>query len=377
MNSTNKTLATSAAAVSLIALTGLVPAAHAQESVAAPSVGYDKGFFIESADGAFSMKTQARVQFRYTFTSAHVENPVGEDSRDNTSVLTVHRARLGFAGHAFSEDLAYKLQADFGRGTVTLKDFYIDYRIAGDALVRVGQYKRPFSRQQITSSGNLEFVDRAITDRYYTAGRDVGLTIHNNYEKSPEIEWAVGLFNGAGENQVPGDFSPAVVARAGYNQGDVKGYSEADLDGGPLRFGVGASALGFLNDIVIGEDTVLSGIRAELDYIVKVEGFSTTGGVYFSTLQDGDGLGDQTTDAIGFHLQAGYTVDKMHQVAGRYSLIAPEAEGAGNQQEASLVYSLYQFGHGFKWQTDVTIGLDEGQDFGDEIQARSQVQLAF
>lgn len=376
MNSTSKVLTTSAAVGSLIALAGFVREAHAQESVAAPSVGYDKGFFVESADGAFSMKTQARVQFRYTFTSAAVEDPAGDDTRDNTSVLTVHRARLTFGGHAFTEDLAYKLQADFGRGAVTLKDFYVDYRIAGDALVRFGQYKRPFSRQQITSSGNLEFVDRAITDRYYTAGRDVGLTIHNNYEKSPEIEWAVGVFNGAGENQVPADSGPAVVARVGYNQGDVKGYSEADLDGGPLRFGVGASALGFLNDIVVGEAT-LSGIRSELDYIVKVEGFSSTGGVYFSTVQDGEGLGDQTADAIGFHIQAGYTVNKMHQVAGRYSLIAPEAEGAGNQQEASLVYSLYRFGHGFKWQTDVTVGLDEGQGFGDEIQARSQVQLAF
>jgi phosphate-selective porin OprO and OprP len=376
MNSISKALATSAVVGSLISLAGIVREAHAQESAAAPSVGYDKGFFVESADGAFSMKTQARVQFRYTFTSAAVEDPAGDDTRDNASVLTVHRARLAFGGHAFTEDLAYKLQADFGRGSATLKDFYVDYRIAGDALVRFGQYKRPFSRQQITSSGNLELVDRAITDRYYTAGRDVGLTIHNNYEKSPEIEWAVGVFNGAGENQVPADFSPAVVARVGYNQGDVKGYSEADLDGGPLRFGVGASALGFLNDIVVGEAT-LSGLRSELDYIVKVEGFSSTGGVYFSTVQDGESFGDQTADAIGFHIQAGYTLDKMHQVAGRYSLIAPEAEGAGNQQEASLVYSLYQFGHGFKWQTDVTVGLDEGQDFGDEIQARSQVQLAF
>lgn len=376
MNSTTKALATSAAAISLIALTGPVREAHAQESVAAPSVGYDNGFFIESADGAFSMKTQGRVQFRYTFTSAAVEDPAGDDSRDNTSVLTVQRARLLFSGRAFTEDLAYKIEVDFSRGTVSLRDYYVDYRIAGDALIRFGQFKRPFSRQQITSSGRLDFVDRAITDRYYNAGRDVGLTIHNSYEKSPELEWAVGLFNGAGDNQVPADFGPAVVARVGYNQGDVKGYSEADLDGGPLRFGVGASALGFLTDIDVGE-TNLSGIRSELDYIVKVEGFSSTGGVYFSTLQDGEGLGDQTTDAIGFHVQAGYTVDATHQVAGRYSLIAPEADGAGNQQEASLVYSLYRFGHGFKWQTDVTIGLDEGQDFGDEIQARSQVQLSF
>ncbi|HWN72081.1 MAG TPA: porin, partial [Haliangium sp.] len=213
MSSTRRVLAPSAIAASLAALFATVPHATAQEATpaAAPestplaSTGYDKGFFIESADRSFSLKTQARVQFRYTFTSAlEADEVTMEESRDNDSVFAVQRGRLTLGGHAFTKDLGYKLQADFGRGSVSLKDFYADYRIAGDALVRFGQYKRPFSRQQITSSGNLELVDRAITDGYYRAGRDAGVMVHNNYEKSPELEWAVGLFNGTGENIVPG-----------------------------------------------------------------------------------------------------------------------------------------------------------------------------
>ena len=381
MSSTRSTSATLAAAVSLAALFALMPHARAQEGEAAASTGYNKGFFIESADGAFSLKTQARMQFRYTFTSQEGADPVtGDESRDNDSLFAVQRGRLTFGGHAFSEDLDYKLQADFGRGDVVLKDFYVDYRVAGDALVRFGQYKRPFSRQQITSSGNQELVDRAITDGYYRAGRDVGVMVHNSYEKSPEIEWAVGLFNGTGENVVPGrsagapdTFNPALVARVGYNRGPVKGYSEADLDGGPLRFGVGASVLGELD----GDGDNASSIRTELDYIVKVEGFASTGGIYFATVQDGADFPDQTGDALGFHVQAGYTVEKTHQVAGRYALIVPQADDAGNRQEVALVYSLYVFGHGFKWQTDVTLGLDEGRDPGQDVQIRSQAQLSF
>jgi phosphate-selective porin OprO/OprP len=381
MKMTRTVLATSMAAASLMVLVAPARRASAQESAPAPSTGYDKGFFIESADGAFSLKTQARVQFRYTFTSAMEADPVTmEVRRDNDSLFAVQRGRLTLGGHAFTADLGYKLQVDFGQGGAALKDFYADYRVAGDALVRFGQYKRPFSRQQITSSGNLELVDRAITDKYYKAGRDVGLIVHNNYEKSPEIEWAAGVFNGTGENIVPGrtadapdTFNPALVARVGYNQGGIKGYSEADLEGGPLRFGVGASVLAELDGD--GDDT--SGIRSELDYIVKLEGFSSTGGVYFATAQDGADFPDQTADAVGFHVQAGYTMAQTHQVVGRYALIAPSADDAANQQEATLAYSLYLFGHGFKWQTDVTVGLDEGQDFGDEIQVRSQAQLSF
>jgi hypothetical protein len=381
MSSMRRALATSAIAASLVVPFTAVPHATAQEGTPVASTGYDKGFFIESADGAFSLETQARVQFRWSYTVAVEEDPdTMEERKDYDSLFAVQRGRLTFGGHAFTKDLAYKLQADFGRGSVALKDYYVDYRIAGDALVRFGQYKRPFSRQQITSSGNLELVDRAITDAEYKGGRDAGVMVHNNYEKSPELEWAVGLFNGTGENVVPGrtmgapdSFNPALVGRIGYNQGDVKGYTEADLDGGPLRFGVAASVLGELD----ADRDNTSGIRGQLDYIVKAEGFSSTGGLYVATAQDGKGFRDQSTDTVGLHVQAGYTVDKTHEVVGRYALIAPRAEDEGNVQEVSLGYSLYLFGHGFKWQTDVTLGLDEGQDPGDDVQVRSQAQLSF
>jgi hypothetical protein len=381
MSSTRPAIVTPTITASLALLLAAVSPATAQEGAESASTGYDKGFFIESADGAFSLKTQARLQFRYTFTSQEAVDPDSmEESRDNDSLFAVQRGRLTFGGNVFGEDLDYKLQADFGRGDVVLKDFYVDYRVAGDALVRFGQFKRPFSRQQITSSGNQELVDRAITDSYYRAGRDAGVMVHDAYEKSPALEWAVGLFNGTGENVVPGrtdgapdTFNPALVARVGYNHGDVKGYSEADLDGGPLRFGVGASVLGELD----GDGDDASAIRAELDYIVKVEGFSSTGGIYFATAQDGADFPDQTEDALGFHVQAGYTVDETHQVVGRFAQVARLADGVGNLREASLGYSLYVFGHGFKWQTDITVGLGAGQDPGDDIQIRSQAQLSF
>lgn len=360
-----------AAAGALVMLASLPGTARAQEAGDA-SVRYDRGFVIESADGAFSLKTQARVQVRYTLLSE--EDPEAlDDGRLTESHFAVQRARLTFGGKAFTDDLSYKFQSDFGKGAVNLKDFYVDYRIAGDVRVRAGQYKRPFSRQQITSSGKQDLVDRAITDDYFGAGRDIGVAVHNNYEKSPVIEWAVGLFNGTGENLVPDTLKPALVARVGYNYGGIDGYSEVDLEGGPLRFGVGASVLSELD--LDGDDT--SGIRSELDYVVKAHGFSTSGGLYFSTAQDGEGFAEQVSEAVGFHLQAGYTFGQTHQVAGRYALIAPQLEGEGSLQEAAIGYSFYRFKHGFKWQTDLTMGLDEGQSFGDDVRLRTQLQLSF
>ncbi len=348
------------------------------ESPATPKVGYKSGFFIESADGGYSAKIQGRVQGRFEFESAEEVNDAGEEDRCELYNFAVQRARFALSGKAIQKQIGYKFQADFGRGSVSLKDFYFDYQLGGSPMrIRVGQWKKPFSRQQITSSGRQEFVDRAATDSFFRAGRDVGLGVHNNYEKSPEIEWAVGVFNGDGEGSNPDKFAPVVAARVGFNQGGIKGYSEADLEGGPLRFGIGASVQSEFD--LDGDNT--SGVRAGVDFIAKMNGMAASGGVYVSTAQeavaDGEDIDfvDQEYEALGFHAQAGTMLTDTMQVAVRYTLINPDA--GDMMQDITLGVSAYSLAHNLKWQNDVTVHLVEGGDFGDEVMGRSQLQLSF
>ena len=155
------------------------------------STGYKKGFFIVSPDEKFKLTIQGRIQSRFTH-----EILEGDDE----SAFSIPRARLTLKGHIYHKDLKYKLETDFGKGAVTAKDFVIDYAIKPKTFhFRIGQSKRPFSRQQINSSGRLSLVDRAITDKAFGAGRVIGFSFHNNYEKSPTFEWALGLYNGTGD----------------------------------------------------------------------------------------------------------------------------------------------------------------------------------
>lgn len=367
-----------------------VAAADSEPGPQRPVAGYHKGFFIRSPNEPFALRIQGRVQARYAYEVLEEE--------DDESAFSIPRARLTLAGHAFTEALAYKFQADFGKGFVTLKDFYADYTfVPGWLQLRVGQWKRPFSRQQITSSGRLELVDRAITDRFFGAGRDIGLAIHDDYERSPAFEYALGVFNGTGDRphlsgsvavdpttgegevtggrftNVPDRLHPALVLRLGYNHGGIKGYREADLEGGPFRFSVGTSGLVDLD--ADGDDA--SGVVGELDYILKAHGFSTSGAVYVSSAQSGDRFGDQSFEAVGFHLQAGYVVTERFQPAVRYASIAPD--GPDNDlQEILGGLSIYFFGHGLKWQTDGGALLSQvsGGRRADYL-VRSQLQLAF
>jgi phosphate-selective porin OprO/OprP len=369
-----------------------IAGAEPEPEEAPAKVGYEKGFFIESGDGDFRLAIGARVQVRYAYT--------GVESGTDTSAFSIERARLKLDGHAFTKDLTYVFQSDFGKGVTSLKDFYADYRLAPEWLhLRAGQWKRPFSRQQITSSGSLALVDRAITDRAYGTGRDIGIAVHNNYEKSPSFEYAIGLFNGTGErarssaettievdpatgditasttasdpSNVPDMLHPALVGRVGYNHGGLKGYSEVDLEGGDLRFGVGASGqVDF--DADRDDDSV---VKAELDAIVKVHGFDATGAVYISSVQTAEDFSDRGLGALGFHLQAGYLFASEYQVAARFAVVAPE--GAKNDDsELALVLGYLPFGHNLKWQTDLA-GLTHQSSHTTDVRLRSQLQFAF
>lgn len=379
------------------------PSAHAEAPAPAPAAsvsmsaveaeqpvaGYDKGFFIRAPHAPFSLTINGRVQARYSFEAV--------DGGTNESSFSIPRARLALKGYAFTPNLSYKFQADFGKGFVSLKDFFVDYTFCPVWLrVRAGQWKRPFSRQQITSSGHLELVDRAATDSFFGAGRDIGVAIHNNYEKSPTFEYALGIFNGTGEkptfsgdatvdlttgegevtsgkfSNVPGRFHPSLVLRVGYNYGGIKGYSEADLEGGPLRFAVGASG-----QIDFDADNSNDGtIRGEGDYIVKLHGFSSTGGVYVASTQSGTTFGDQAFSAVGFHAQAGYLLAKYVEPVVRYSLIVPD--GPDNDEHELLGgISVYFFEHKLKLQADAgaLIAQAPGNDTTD-FRLRTQLQLA-
>jgi hypothetical protein len=128
----------------------------------------------------------------------------------------------------------------------------------------------------------------------------------------------------------------------------MKGYTEADLEGGSLRFGVAASV--WLEGDFDENDK--SNQKVQADYIVKAEGLSTTGGVYFMTDQDGEGVLDATNSLVGFHVQAGYMVVPKHwQVAGRFALVSDllaDDKTARDQTEISVGGNYFGFGHDAK-----------------------------
>jgi phosphate-selective porin len=350
-----------------------------------PSYGYKGGFFFADGKGN-KMTIQGRVQSRFEFENA--------DGGDSESAFSIPRARLTLRGSAHDKKIGYKFQTDFGKGFASLKDFYVDYKLGGGEMrVRAGQFKKPFGRQQINSSSKLEFVDRSIVDKAFNNGRDIGVEVHNNLGKGKNLEWAVGVFNGSGDkgqfsgdvtvdpmtgegevsggkfSNVPSAVRPAIVARIDHNSEGFKGYSEADLEGGPLRYSVGAAAMMHFSG---GDSTAAA--RAGADFVVKSQGLSATGGIYVA--QEGADEGDLSYTGLGTYAQLGYVLARKWQPALRYALL--NAESGDKSHEIAGAISLYEFKHNFKWQSDVAVLINDivGMSTND-LRARTQLQLTF
>ncbi len=282
-----------------------------------------------------------------------VRSVVDHHDDDSHGYLLVPRARFAAsAKDAFGRGVGYKFQIDFGKGKAGLKDFYVDVPLFDRKGVRLwlGQGKKPFGRQQLTSSGRLALVDRAFTDKLSGAGRDVGLYLHNRFSKSPRFEWAIGLFNGTGANTVPDHAEPQLVARVGYNHGKLKGYSEGDLKGGALRFGLGASVMHIPGP---GSD-----LKAEVDFVAKAHGLAATGGFFFD---DGDNENTQS-----YHME-------VSKVLGHWLPALRYADGISGTEKSEFRVGLTRLMKAHKYKYQASYGLIDGE----EQQVLGQFQLAF
>ena len=71
------------------------------------------------------------------------------------------RVRLGVQGK-FLKHFQYEVERDF-RSTNPWKDVFLDLNRIDDAQMKLGKFKIPFGLDELTSSKNLDFVDRTLT----------------------------------------------------------------------------------------------------------------------------------------------------------------------------------------------------------------------
>ena len=143
--------------------------------------------YIRSADGDFTMQFGGRVQFdwrSYTGTATP------------SSSFVLRRARLEAKGQLFKH-YEYKVQADFADIGASLRDGYLNINYNKAFQVRFGQFKAPFSQEELQSSKYIDFVERSSVNNL-APGRSPGLMFHGDLGGGT-FQYYAGAFNGLGE----------------------------------------------------------------------------------------------------------------------------------------------------------------------------------
>ncbi|MEQ9619684.1 MAG: porin [Deltaproteobacteria bacterium] len=182
---------------------------------------YKKGLTFESDDGNFMMRMRIFGQFQLS-----VDDTDGEDTATN---FDVRRLRIKWDGHAFRPWFLYTVQIETVEDPILL-DAYFDVAYYTKFVPRVGQFKVPFNREELTSSASLQFPERSIVNSEFTYGRDRGATLNGvlgNY-----VTYGAGIFNGDGINGTSVDSNLLYAGRVQFGYGGELEYSGDEFPSG-------------------------------------------------------------------------------------------------------------------------------------------------
>jgi len=183
----------------------------------------------ESASQAnSSVQLNGYVQVRYT----HYWDT-------GTDGFRIRRARLGFKGEIL-KNINFKLQVDGARSPILL-DAAVEISSIPYATLSFGQFKVPFSQENLTSSSALDLVNRTQTVEQLcpaqdigAAGRDIGVTVHGKFSI---VEYTLGVFNGSGINRTDTNDQKDMVGRLVFRPFNFFTFGVSHYSGDQRIFG--------------------------------------------------------------------------------------------------------------------------------------------
>ena len=225
----------------------------------------------------------------------------------------LHRVRLIVSGD-ITDSWSYYTQTELGGTGTKLIDAFTSYKLADYFRVQAGQFKIPFSLENLTSDALLEFIDRsqaveALAGRSKDVignqqGRDIGIQVAGNFAKVNDLylfDYSFGVFNGAGYD----------VTTDNNNHKDISGrlgiHPIKNLDfGGSIYEG---------EDIATGKTVTQARNRYGFDGRYVLGPLSLTAEYVHGT--------DAAVKKDGWYAQAGYFVIPQIQLVAKYDTYDP------------------------------------------------------
>jgi phosphate-selective porin OprO/OprP len=210
----------------------------------------DGALFLETPDGSGNVSIGGRIHFDYRDynengdSNAALSSTAATPSTVQADTFDIRRARITtkfkFAKYYSGEVTINTV------GAVNVLDVgYMDVSWFEKAKFRFGQFKMPFSLEQLTSSNNIDFIERSFVDAYIPA-KEVGLQLFGSPTKG--MTYALAASNGYGSaNSTTAELDNRqdgkdIIGRLTYNMAEAMGDKEKVMHLG-ASFSAGESPL--------------------------------------------------------------------------------------------------------------------------------------
>lgn len=352
-----------------------------------------------TTDNAY-MEISNRVQFRFTDENPddNTHLPGTPASGDRRGSFRIRRAKFKLEGWFSRPWLTYETQVNYPAVTgsnvgALLEDAVLDVDLSkgkGTFRVHAGQFKPPNSTQELASSGNQTFIDRALVSASFYRGRETGVALWGATPNN-KIEWRVGVFNGNGLTRTVNDnnkfqynarlmWQPngsQVLNQRTWVTGAL--YSEGDLESTTTP--IYAIAINWENLDNFGATTAtdLKSNVLAVDGIYKFKGFSVNGMYAQAWRRPETGAAFESWG--GFIQGSKLFSRRRYEVALRYGRFDPSnLTAVHNTNEVRGALNYYYARHGLKWQTDVgrvEVQAGPAAAKAKTFEIRSQLQFIF
>jgi len=283
-------------------------------------VSFKKGLSIRTADNRNRIRFDGRFQGDFkAYSGGHPDH----------SSFFVRRARLCASG-TLSEYYDFRVEPEFGKGGSRLNDGFMNIHYWPFAQLKFGQFKTPFSMEELHSDNWIDFVERSLANKI-APSRDLGLMFHGA-AGNDFLYYQAGVFNGYKLNQTGDpDGGKDLAARLviapfngsswkparGLRLGGAITYGSVDLtesqwwNSGDFKTAAGTTYLGFSSGVVQDGHRTRGGVELAWDW-----GSNTIKAEYMKVRLNGLRKGSMDRD---HGIQGGYVYFSRFLTGERFS----------------------------------------------------------
>ncbi|MFC1765221.1 porin [Planctomycetota bacterium] len=341
-----------------------------------PSIKYGpEGLDISSQDGNFHLHAELRAQLRFTEIN-HEDAAIGQSPEVDGGQFNVNRVRLKLGGHAYRPWLNYYFEHDFPSNRM------LDLRLtakANDAFrFRVGQWKVPYNRERVDSSGKQQFAERSIVNDPFTLDRQQGMLAFGRlWQDSPaDTCYNLGVFSATGRGGSGTVDRPLWLGRWQWNffgrdlsfsQSDIKLRKQAagsiTVAGATYRgpyTAFSSAGGGQLDGFTTGDYDRYDVSQCLFETAFQYRGFSWQQEAHWKRVNDTDS--GNITELTGFYCQTGLfphaliaEFPRPLELALRFATVDPDQNRPNDRQtEYTLGCNWFFNGHRNKLTLDLS-----------------------